>query len=92
MALLTQSPASLADITVVTVAAKLGNTLGLSLGILITAHPKNTAVVRISGPDASSTRGQPLGPGASFIFPFTDAALLYAVAESGSQTICVMPV
>ena len=63
-----------------------------SQGILVTAHPSNTQVVRISGSDVSTTEGQPLGAGASFTFAVTNASILWAVAESGTQKICVSAV
>lgn len=87
----TTTISSLADVAVAAAAALASLAAGPS-GILVTAHPNNTAVIRVSGADVSTTQGQPLQPGASFIFSVTNANALHAAAESGTQTLCVSAV
>lgn len=65
----TGDPASLADTTATSSAVALGSLARGPGGIMITALPTNPAgsIVRVSGSDVTSTRGQPLGPGASYV-------------------------
>lgn len=58
-------------------------------GILVTAHPNNTNVIRVSGSDVAVGQGQPLGAGASVAFNVANANLLSAIVESGSGKLCV---
>jgi hypothetical protein len=65
-------------------------------GLLIMAHPLNPAgsIVRISGSDVSTTKGTPLGPGASYIdTSVANANQLYLVIEAGAAPkICTRQV
>lgn len=91
---LQNSFSSISDVSVAADKVPLAAGVGVAAvaeGILVTAHPNNTAVVRISGTDVTSSQGQPLGPGASWTFNVANANLLYAVAESGTQTVCASP-
>ncbi len=65
---------------------------GPSGQILVTAHPSNTNVIRVSSSDVATTRGQPFGAGASFFFTVSDASRLHAIVESGSGVLCATAV
>ena len=73
-------------------ATHLDSLVAVYQGILVTALSSNTKVVRISGSDVSTSKGQPLAPGASFVFPVSNANLLYAITDSGTQVLCVSAV
>lgn len=81
-----------ADYAITSVATHLSSLPAVSQGILVTALLANTKVVRVSGVGVTTTKGQPLAPGSSFVFPVSDADILYAVTESGTQYICVSAV
>jgi hypothetical protein len=86
------SVSELGDITVTTSAASLGSLASGPTGILVTAHPNNSVNIRI-GANPTSSKGQPLAPGASFVWSVTNANVLKAIAEgSGTATLCVSAV
>lgn len=88
----TTTISSLPDTSVTTAPAALAALAAGPTGILVTAHPYNTAPIRVSGSDVTTTRGQPLQPGASFLFSVTNANQLSVAAETGTQTLCASAV
>jgi hypothetical protein len=80
--------ASSPDQSVTTTGAALTALAAGATGILVTAHPSNTAIVRIGGPDTTSSRGQPFMPGSSYLFSVANASSLTAAAELGTQKVC----
>ncbi len=84
------STASLVDISVVAAQVHFGSLVGGTNGIVVTAHPTNIGIVRVGGSDTTASRGQPLGPGASYTFTVANANLLYAFGEvAGPNILCV---
>ena len=84
--------ASLDDVAVTTTAATLGSLAAGPTGIMLTAHPSNTSVIRVSGADVGAAHGQPLGPSASVVLSVKNANLLQVRTESGAATLCVSAV
>lgn len=81
-----------ADVTITTTAAALPSLAAGATGILVTAHPSNTVVIRIGDSAVSASKGQPFPAKASFVFTTNNASNLWAVTESGTAVLCVAPV
>lgn len=90
------SPSSLDDTTATGSAVALGSLVAGPGGIVVTAHPSNPvgSVVRVGGSDITTTRGQPLGPGASYTWTSVrNANQLSIIIETGTAPkVCVSQV